>query len=67
MFFGILIFSEGFPFIEKLYNSEGLGGVRVYESLGMDAGLFAFLLIVMALAAFYVTALIQKKVKKVEY
>lgn len=67
MFFGILLFSEGFPFIEKLYNSEGLGGVRVYESLGMDAGLFAFLLIVMALAAFYVTALIQKKVKKVEY
>lgn len=66
MFLGILIFSEGFPFLEEFYTSTSLGAVRVYESLGMDAGVFAFLLIAVALAAFYVTALIQKRVRQPE-
>ncbi|HOI00964.1 MAG TPA: YeeE/YedE thiosulfate transporter family protein [Bacteroidales bacterium] len=67
MFLGILIFSEAFPMLQTLFEKNSLGGVRVYESLHIPAGLFALLLIVMALMAFYVTALIQKRVRKVEY
>lgn len=67
MFLGILVFSEAFPLLEQTFQSNSLGSVRVYESLNMPAGLFAFLLILAALAAFYVTDLIQKRVRKVEY
>jgi hypothetical protein len=67
MFLGILIFSEAFPLFENLYSAEPLGPVKVFDVLGMSEGLFAFLLIIVALVAFVVTAWIQKRVKKVDY
>ena len=67
MFLGILIFSETFPLFENLYYAEPLGPVKVFDVLGMSEGLFAFLLIIVALVAFVVTAWIQKRVKKVDY
>jgi hypothetical protein len=67
MFLGILIFSEAFPLFENLYYAEPLGPVKVFDVLGMSEGLFAFLLIIVALVAFVVTAWIQKRVKKVDY
>ena len=67
MFLGILIFSEAFPLFENLYYAEPLGPVKVFDVLGMSEGLFAFLLIIVALVAFVVTTWIQKRVKKVDY
>lgn len=64
---GILIFGETFSLWEELYNGSFLGALKVYDSLGISEGLFAFALIVVALAAFIVTARIEKKVKKVDY
>lgn len=67
MFLGVFIFSEAFPLFEGLYNSENLGPIKIYESLGISRAFFVFALIVVALGMFYLTGIIQKKVKKVEY
>ncbi len=67
MFIGIFIFSEAFPLFEGLYNSDNLGSIKIYESLGISRAFFVFALILVALGMFYVTGIIQKKVKKVEY
>ncbi len=67
MFIGILFFSEAFSLFEGIYYSNYLGPVKVYDSLGLSSGVFALLLIIVALAAFVVARIIQNKVKKVEY
>ncbi|MCX6270293.1 MAG: YeeE/YedE thiosulfate transporter family protein [Bacteroidetes bacterium] len=64
---GIFIFSEAFPLMEKIYESGNLGALRVNEALGISAGLFTFLLILIALGMFWVATIVQGKVKKVEY
>ncbi len=67
MLVGILIFSEFYPLLESFYNSGFLGNVTVYEVLGLPVGWFMIILIVVALGAFYVTSLIQDKIKEVDY
>lgn len=67
MMVGIFFFSELYPLFENFYNSTYLGNITVYETLGIPMSLFMILLILIALAAFYITSLIQKRVKKVEY
>ena len=67
MLAGILIFSEFYPLLEGFYNANFLGNVTVYEVLGMPVGWFMLILIIVALAAFYVTSLIQDKIKEVDY
>lgn len=67
MMVGIFFFSELYPYFENFYNSTYLGNITVFETLGIPMSIFMILLIVVALVAFYVTSLIQKKVKKVEY
>ena len=67
MLIGVFLFSEAFPLFEKMYNSGNLGGKLVNDSLGISKGLFAFLLVVMAVGMFYVATLVERKVNKVEY
>ncbi|MBK6966006.1 MAG: YeeE/YedE family protein [Bacteroidales bacterium] len=67
LFLGIMLFSEMYPLFSTLYNSENLGGIKIYEMLGMKRNLFAFLLIVAAVGMFYGAAFVEKKVTKVEY
>lgn len=64
IFLGVFIFGETYPLFEGLHNSGYKGPVKVYESLGMSRELFVFLLIVAALAVFYATAAIQRRVSK---
>ena len=61
---GILIFGEAYPMFEALYYGSSLGPILVFESLGISAGWFAFILIAVALAAFGITAAIEQKVNK---
>ncbi len=61
-FLGVMLFAEGYPLFEKLYLSESWGNVRVFESLGMSQSLFAFLLVLVAVGAFWTTTFIEKKV-----
>lgn len=63
---GVLIFAEAYPVIEPLYKAEYWGNVRIFETLSMSQGLFAFFLTIMALGAFYATGIIEKKINKGE-
>jgi hypothetical protein len=67
LFLGVFIFGEAYSLFEKIMFAGSLGPQKVFDSLGMTQGLFALLLIVVALVAFYVTARIEKGVTKVEY
>ena len=61
---GIFAFGEFFPLYDKFYASTFLGPVKIFDSLGMSQGLFVLLLIVVAVAAFAVTTIIEKRVNK---
>ena len=59
---GVLAFGEFYPFYEHFYESTALGPIKVFDSLGVSQGVFAFLLIGAAVAAFAITTLIEKRV-----
>ncbi len=61
-FIGVLIFAEGYPLFENLYKATPWGNVRVFDSLGMSQSLFAFLLTVVAVGAFWATTWVENKV-----
>ena len=67
LFIGVLIFMEGYPLFEKLYLSGDMGAPFVYDTLGMSRGVFAFLLIIIALAAFVGAEWAEKKFPRDEY
>lgn len=64
LFIGIFIFSESFPLFENFYNSGNLGNVTLTDVTGIDASWFAVAFTFMALAAFWGTMLIEKRVRK---
>lgn len=59
---GILVFTEFYPLIEQFYLADKLGNITMFEQLGMPRLVFAILLTLIALGAFYVTWLIENKV-----
>lgn len=61
-FIGVFLFAEGYPMLEGLYKSEYWGNVRIFETLGISQSLFAFLLVVMAVGAFWAVTLVENKV-----
>lgn len=67
MLAGIFIFSEAFPLFKNIYESYYLGPVKVEDVLGLSTGVFAILLVIVALAAFVFVRIIQNKVKEVDY
>lgn len=61
-FFGVLIFAEGYPAFESLYKASYLGAPRLFETLNISQNLLAFLIVFIALTAFYFVSLIERKV-----
>lgn len=59
---GVLGFGELYPLYKAFNASSALGPVKIFDSLGISGGLFAFILIAVALTAFAVTTLIERKV-----
>lgn len=66
MFLGILLFSEAFPLVRKLYEAESLGRMKINEFLGMSQAWFAFLFVGAMLVTFLVLYLIYPRMRKVE-
>lgn len=64
LYIGIFLFAEGYPFMEKFYLSGYLGHVTLTDFTGIKPGWWAFGFTVIALAAFWITASIEKKVRK---
>ncbi len=59
---GVLVFGEMYPLYKNFYDWTSLGPVKVFDSLGISQGLFSLMLIVVAVGAFAVTTLIEKRV-----
>jgi hypothetical protein len=51
-----------YPWFEGITNASFLGNIRIFNSLGVSQGLFAFALIAVAVGAFIMTTMIEKKV-----
>ncbi|HRX97405.1 MAG TPA: YeeE/YedE thiosulfate transporter family protein [Bacteroidales bacterium] len=70
---GIFLFSEAFPVLEGIYEGTGmfdgdfLGYITITEYFNISPHLFIFGFTVVAVAAFYFTNLIRKRVKPVNY
>lgn len=64
LYLGILLFSESFPLFSNFYNSGYMGNITLTDLTGIAAQWFAIAFVVIALAAFWFTAIIEKKVRK---
>jgi hypothetical protein len=67
LFLGVLIFGLGYGIWEKMYMAKFLGSPKVSSTLGLSDGLFAFILIVVALVMFRVAEWAEKKFPIEEY
>jgi hypothetical protein len=56
-----------YPLFEDFYNSSNLGDVTVAEYFGISPYWFTAFITIIAIASFYVTMLIRKRVKDVKY
>lgn len=64
LFLGIFVFSESFPLFAGFYNSGFIGNVTLTDVTGIPASWFAMAFTVVALAAFWGTMFIEKRVRK---
>ena len=64
LYIGIFIFSGVYPMLEGFYNSGFIGNVTLTDVTGIPAPYFALAFTVIALAAFWGTMFIEKKVRK---
>jgi hypothetical protein len=67
LFIGVFIFGIGYNLWDDLYMAKFLGSPKISDALGMSDGLFALMLIVIALVMFRVAELAEKKFPREEY
>lgn len=63
-FIGIFIFSEIYPAVKHIYLDNPQGPLTMYQQLNISPNMWAFLLTIMAVGAFFATWLIENKVNK---
>lgn len=61
---GIYLFSIAFPLFANFYDSGNIGNVTLTDVTGISASWFAFAFTAVALAAFWGTSVIEKRVRK---
>lgn len=64
---GILIFTEGFPLWENLYNAKFMGIPTLSEKLGLKDGVVVLGVIIVAIGMFYIGEWAEKKFPRKEY
>jgi len=64
LFLGIFLFSETFPLFEDFYYSGDMGPATITDILGISAQWIALAFVIVALAAFWITWIIEKRVRK---
>ncbi len=67
LFLGVLIFAEGYPLWEEFFKAQFMGYPKLSSVLGLSDGIFAFILILMALGMFWVAEWAEKKFPQPEY
>ncbi len=61
-FLGVLVFAEGYPLFEELYKAGNWGSPQLFETLGVSRGVFALLLTLVALGAFWAVSIVEARV-----
>jgi rhodanese-related sulfurtransferase len=59
---GVFLYAELYPWFEGISNAEFLGNIRIFNSIGIPQGVFALLLIAVAVGAFIATTIIERRV-----
>lgn len=59
---GVFLYAELYPWFEGITNASFLGNIRIFNSIGISQGLFALALIAVAVGAFAMTTIIERKV-----
>ena len=67
LFLGVLIFGLGYKIWDGMYMAKFLGSPKISQSLGLCDGVFAFLLIIVALTMFRAAEWAEKKFAREEY
>jgi hypothetical protein len=67
LFIGVLIFGLGYKIWEGMYMAKFLGSPKISETLGLNDGVFALMLIIVALAMFWVAEWAENKFPREEY
>ncbi|HWS00618.1 MAG TPA: YeeE/YedE thiosulfate transporter family protein [Prolixibacteraceae bacterium] len=62
--FGAFLFAETFPFIQSLASENYMGPMRIDEWLGVSPGVFTLLLILVAVALFWMAEAAEKKFRR---
>ena len=65
--FGVYFFAFGYPIFETLYKSGDMGSLKISTIFGLGDGIFALILVVVALGMFYVSEWVEKKFPREEY
>ncbi len=64
---GVFIFSEAFPLLESMFYANNYGNVTIMDTFGWSASWFVLAFTIIAVVAFFITDMIRKRVKKVNY
>jgi hypothetical protein len=67
LFIGVFIFGMGYDLWDGMYLAKFLGSPKISDSLGLTDGIFALLLIIVALVMFGVAEWAEKKFPREEY
>jgi hypothetical protein len=67
LFIGVSIFGAGYNWWDNLYMANYLGEPKVSESLGLSDGVFALILIIVALGMFWMAEWAEKNFPREEY
>jgi uncharacterized membrane protein YedE/YeeE/rhodanese-related sulfurtransferase len=65
-FLGVVIFAEAYPVFRPLYMASDLGIPRLFETIGTSQSIFAFMMVLFALVAFWLTSIIENKVNGIK-
>jgi uncharacterized protein len=67
LFIGVIVFAEGYPAWEELYKAKYLGDLKLSETVGLSDGVLTFLVVVMALAMFWIGEWAERRFPRKEY
>jgi len=67
IFIGIFIFAEGYPLWEGFYKAKDLGSPLMNDLIGTSRGVMTLMIIVVALAMFWVGEWAEKKFARADY
>jgi len=67
LFIGVSLFGAGYDWWDNMYLAKFLGAPKISESLGLSDGVFALILILVALAMFTAADWAEKKFPREEY